>query len=126
MNQTELTKYKNDLGRLRQELMLAMGRRDDILVESQADPMDESLSYSMREMAVGQLNRNSETLRKIEEALERMKEGSYGLCEECEESIPAKRLNAIPWSSFCVSCQERHDLHSRSSFDPGIYLSNAA
>ena len=57
------------------------------------------------------LNRNSlekSLLREVEEALLRVKEGTYGICQECEEPISAKRLQALPWAKFCVSCQEIH------------------
>src|SRR5262245_34239950 len=61
------------------------------------------------------LNRNSlekSLLREVEEALMRVKEGTYGICQECEEPISAKRLQALPWAKFCVSCQELHSAMS--------------
>ena len=45
-------------------------------------------------------------LRLIEEALDRIKSGDYGICLSCEEPIPDKRLQALPWARYCVSCQE--------------------
>jgi DnaK suppressor protein len=42
----------------------------------------------------------------VEEALVRVKEGTYGICQECEEPISPKRLQALPWAKFCVRCQE--------------------
>jgi DnaK suppressor protein len=55
------------------------------------------------------LNRNSlekSLLRDVEEALERVEQGVYGVCQECDEAISAKRLQALPWAKFCVRCQE--------------------
>lgn len=55
------------------------------------------------------LNRNNlekTLLREVEEALLRVKEGTYGVCQECEEPISPKRLQALPWAKFCVRCQE--------------------
>jgi DnaK suppressor protein len=56
----------------------------------------------------------------IEEALDRIRSGDYGICLACEEPIPAKRLHALPWARYCVSCQEevgssqdRHMLEER-------------
>lgn len=46
-------------------------------------------------------------LREIEEALERLRERTYGTCQDCGLPISRKRLEAIPWASYCVSCQER-------------------
>jgi DnaK suppressor protein len=45
-------------------------------------------------------------LRMIEEALDRIEAGDYGICHSCEEPIPAKRLEALPWAKHCVTCQE--------------------
>ncbi|HEV3199537.1 MAG TPA: TraR/DksA family transcriptional regulator [Bryobacteraceae bacterium] len=56
------------------------------------------------------LNRNSidmKLLREIADALHRMDREHYGICLECEEPISPKRLDAVPWARYCVSCQER-------------------
>ena len=55
------------------------------------------------------LNRNSidvMLLREIHEALDRVEDGSFGTCSECDEEISTKRLNAIPWARHCIGCQE--------------------
>ena len=55
------------------------------------------------------LNRNNlekSLLREVEEALARIREGTYGVCQECGEPISPKRLQALPWAKFCVRCQE--------------------
>jgi DnaK suppressor protein len=56
------------------------------------------------------LNRNTidmKLLREISGALHRIDGGTYGVCMECEEPISSKRLDAVPWARYCVSCQER-------------------
>lgn len=45
-------------------------------------------------------------LRLIDEALDRLASGDYGVCLSCEEEIPNKRLAALPWAKYCVPCQE--------------------
>ena len=50
---------------------------------------------------------DTELLREIEEALERLRDGSYGTCPDCGMPVSRKRLEAIPWARYCVSCQER-------------------
>ena len=55
------------------------------------------------------LNRNNlekSLLREVEVAWMRVKDGTYGVCQECEEPISQKRLLALPWAKFCVRCQE--------------------
>ena len=45
-------------------------------------------------------------LRLIDEALDRLESGDYGVCLKCEEDIPDKRLMALPWAKYCIPCQE--------------------
>ena len=56
------------------------------------------------------LQKNSadvEVLREIDDALDRLRDGSYGTCMDCGITISKKRLEAVPWARFCVTCQER-------------------
>jgi DnaK suppressor protein len=46
-------------------------------------------------------------LRQIQEALDRLQLGEFGICLDCAEPIPAKRLHALPWAKYCVKCQEK-------------------
>jgi DnaK suppressor protein len=52
-------------------------------------------------------SRNRQRLASIEFALERFERGEFGICDACEEEIPLRRLQAIPWARHCVPCQER-------------------
>jgi DnaK suppressor protein len=55
------------------------------------------------------LNRNTidmKLLREISDALHRLDQETYGICAECEEPISARRLDAVPWARYCVTCQE--------------------
>ena len=47
-------------------------------------------------------------LREVEGALERLRDGTYGTCMECGMPVSRKRLEALPWARYCVTCQERH------------------
>ena len=47
-------------------------------------------------------------LREVEGALERLRDGTYGTCMECGMPVARKRLEALPWARYCVTCQERH------------------
>jgi DnaK suppressor protein len=55
-------------------------------------------------------------LREIEAALVRMDDDEYGTCPECDEAISMKRLQAVPWAHYCVTCQERLSEDSEESF----------
>ena len=64
-----------------------------------------------RELAIRNLDRDSNMLRQIQGALARIAGGSYGVCRHCEEDISPRRVNAVPWASFCIKCQEQLDRH---------------
>ncbi len=56
------------------------------------------------------LNRNAQNasvLRQVEEALERIGAGAYGICDDCGQQISLKRLAAVPWAKYCIVCQEK-------------------
>jgi DnaK suppressor protein len=55
-------------------------------------------------------NRHRSQLREIEEALRKISEGTYGICDDCEEEIPVGRLNVMPFALRCVDCQEKHEI----------------
>src|SRR5262245_53526057 len=48
-------------------------------------------------------------LQNIEEALQRMDKGTYGICRDCGEPIAPARLNAIPWARLCITCKEKQN-----------------
>ncbi len=59
------------------------------------------------ETALNIASGESEWLKDVTEALQRIKEGSYGICEECEKEIPKKRLEVFPSAKYCVACKEK-------------------
>ena len=59
-----------------------------------------------REQTLSFIQSDNETLNFIEEALERIREGTYGICEDCGCSIPKTRLNVLPYAASCVQCVE--------------------
>ncbi len=61
-------------------------------------------------MQGAKLTRDQIKLKTIEEALRRIDEGMYGICEDCEAEIPLGRLNAMPFALRCVECQGRHEI----------------
>ena len=60
-----------------------------------------------QEFTLSLMQTEGDTLSRIEAALERIEDGVYGSCEECETAIPKTRLNAIPYTPFCVKCAEK-------------------
>jgi RNA polymerase-binding transcription factor DksA len=60
-----------------------------------------------QEFTLGLMENEEETLERIEAALERIEEGVYGVCLECEAKIPKARLNVIPFTPHCVKCASK-------------------
>jgi len=79
------------------DTMAKMGR---VAEEDQAQlSHDEFVSLRLNSLDYGQL-------RLVEEALDRVRSGDFGICLACEQPIPPKRLQALPWARYCVPCQE--------------------
>jgi DnaK suppressor protein len=103
--------YKKILERKAEEVRSSMTAQKAAQVVSRLDiPSDEGdLSQQSHEEWIF-LNRNTidmKLLREISGALRRMETDQYGICPECEEPISAKRLDAVPWARYCVTCQEQ-------------------
>ena len=103
--------YKNQLIAKAQELGRRGLSKEDIAIERQPDMLDEIQHTTEREIALDSLSRNWETAALVNAALDRIEDGSYGICIQCEEDIGERRLNAIPWVKLCIRCQEQADRH---------------
>src|SRR5579862_6037975 len=115
MNKTELEKYKKILEARQAELAKGLRNRDDIAIEKTPDALDEVQLAGERELAIRNLDRESSLLRNVRLALARIEDGSYGVCLHCEEDIKPKRLDAVPWTKYCIRCQEAADRHEFES-----------
>ncbi len=73
--------------------------------EPSGDIYDQASSERDRELGLLLGDREREKLHAIDEALLRINEGEYGICEECEEEIPLGRLKAMPFARHCVKCK---------------------
>src|SRR6516164_5597393 len=111
MTQTEMNKYKAVLEAKQAELSKGLRNRDEIAIEKTPDALDEVQLAGERELAIRNLDRESHLLRQVRSALARIADGSYGICNHCEEEISLKRLNAVPQTSYCIKCQEAADRH---------------
>ena len=114
MTKVELEKAKNVLEVKMAELSGSLRNRDEIVIEKAPDALDEVQLAGERELAIRNLDRDSNMLRQIRRALNRIADGSYGICLHCEDEISPKRVVAVPWTAYCIKCQEqldRHEIH---------------
>ena len=128
MTQTEINKYKAMLEAKQAELSAGLRNRDDIAIEKTPDAIDEVQLAGERELAIRNLDRESNLLRNVKGALARIADGTYGVCMHCEEDIKIKRLDAVPWTKYCIKCQEAADRHEfeTETGDSVELLANAA
>jgi DnaK suppressor protein len=101
----------------RKELMAGSSDRDEILIENAAEEFDRLQQQLNREVAIRNLDRESKLLKDVQAAINRMDDESFGICLRCDEEIPEKRLKALPWAAYCVSCQETVD-RQRAAGEP--------
>ncbi|MEJ7606296.1 MAG: TraR/DksA family transcriptional regulator [Bryobacteraceae bacterium] len=109
MTKTDINKYKDILETRQAELVDVLRNREAITIEKSPDALDEVQNAAERELAIRNLDRESKLLTNVRAALRRIDDGSFGTCIHCEEEISPKRVAAVPWTPYCIACQEQAD-----------------
>ena len=102
----ELVKWKKDIIKAN-NLGNLLNSSDDSV--SSADMVDQASSYTDKSVEMKALNRSRKLISKINSALRRLKDGTYGFCEETGEPIGLKRLMARPVATLSIEAQEKHE-----------------
>ncbi len=79
----------------------------EVSVDHMADYGSDSYE---QETTLQLIESNSISMRDVDNALKRIEQGTYGLCEECESLIPAARLSVLPHARYCIACQSKHEV----------------
>ncbi len=79
------------------------------IIETALDDGDWSIVDVAEDLNLRKLTLHKQTLNKIEEALRKIDEGTYGICEDCGSEIPEERLKVIPFAIYCVDCMETRE-----------------
>jgi DnaK suppressor protein len=119
VTEIQLVKFRTVLEAKEYEVEQMLTNRAEITIEKTADAIDEVQNASERDLAIRNLDRESKLLFDVRSALRRTKEGTFGICLNCEEEISAKRLAAVPWAPYCIACQEQAD-QNRAPGDGGM------
>ena len=109
MTKHEINKFKEILEKRQTELSEVLRNREGIAIEKSPDALDEVQRAGERELAIRNLDRESNLLRNVRGALRRIQDGSFGTCLHCDLEISPRRLNAVPWTAYCITCQEMAD-----------------
>jgi DnaK suppressor protein len=75
--------------------------------ERPGDPVDQANSDAEAELQIGVHRSDVRLLRAIEEALARIRQGTFGVCQVCKQPVSKARLEAVPWTRLCRECKER-------------------
>jgi DnaK suppressor protein len=114
-----IRKYRALLNAKAGEVIKGLQSRGRIAMENSTEEFEQILLKDEREFAMLSIDRDTQVLRQVRSALARIEDGTFGVCEECDREIPAKRLDAVPWARRCVSCQEATDrAASANTFRP--------
>ena len=106
----KLTEWKKDLVRTNNEALYNSSLDDN---STSADIVDQASSYTEKNVEMRAINRQIKLISKIDSALKRIKDGTYGFCEETAEPIGLKRLMARPVATLCIAAQEKHEKEER-------------
>jgi RNA polymerase-binding transcription factor len=118
MTTRTVNKFRRMLEARRGELLWEIQKhRRPLAISANGDPVDRARTFAEREAAVRDLNRDTELLRKVTGALREIEEGTFGRCAKCDREIPPKRLRAVPWSPYCVACQEAAEVRESRQWE---------
>ena len=106
----KLSEWKKDLKRSSSEAIFNSSMDDN---SSSADIVDQASSYTEKNVEMRAINRQIKLISKIDGALKKIQDGTYGFCEETGEPIGLKRLIARPVATLCIEAQEKHEINEK-------------
>ncbi|MFZ0283827.1 MAG: TraR/DksA family transcriptional regulator [Terriglobales bacterium] len=111
MEKKKLDSFKKRLETRQQELRRMVSRTEQdgrtVDEDSAQDIADRAASSYTKEFLFHQSNNDRQLLQMVENALSRIREGTFGECISCGKDINPKRLEAVPWTRHCIDCQEK-------------------
>lgn len=107
MSELNLEEFKTKLLTERAKLLEAINPKGLKIDENDsADPLDVSAQDYAKIVMISVNENDSKLVELIDEALVRIEDEEYGICQNCKKDIGIKRLDAIPWAKYCINCQE--------------------
>ena len=121
LNKKELLEYKKVITKRKNEILDAIERiSEDTLKKSQKDASGDISGYTFhmadvatdnydREFSLGLASNDRQSLYELDDALKRIEEGTFGVCEECKTVLTKARLKALPYARLCLNCQQKRE-----------------
>ena len=110
----KLLDWKIDLKRSSNEALFNSSLDDN---STSADIVDQASSYTEKNVEMRAINRQIKLINKIDSALKKIQDGTYGFCEDTGEPIGLKRLMARPVATLCIAAQEKHEKEEKAYAD---------
>jgi DnaK suppressor protein len=118
LSQKDLKRFKKSLEDSRKAIIenarKTMEEESNFDTDDLPDEIDQASSEYAQSMAFRLRDREKFLLKKIEKALQRIEDGTFGMCERCEELITMKRLEARPVTTLCIRCKEEQEKKEKS------------
>ncbi|MFA5118857.1 MAG: TraR/DksA family transcriptional regulator [Candidatus Omnitrophota bacterium] len=120
-NKKELTDFRKFILKRKDEILDSINHiSEETLKKSQKDASGDISGYSYhmadvatdtydREFSLGLASNDRELLYELDDAMKRIDEGTFGVCEDCKSVISKTRLKVIPYARFCIKCQEKNE-----------------
>ncbi|MBN2143581.1 MAG: TraR/DksA C4-type zinc finger protein [Candidatus Aureabacteria bacterium] len=124
LTKNQIEHYRDTLIQLKMQIMKNVDSLENDNLNSNKESSGDLSSYSLhmadmgtdtydKELAMNVAGNEQDILYQIDQALDRINKGTYGICEMHQDFIPTSRLNAIPWTSYCKEAQEKIEKDGR-------------
>ena len=110
LKQILLVKREALIQQIKQQLGQSVSEEQQRRLEAAMDSGDQALVDLEREMGISLQEMRNRERQLIDDALDSLDEGTYGMCADCGEEISEKRLHALPFARLCVECQSKREL----------------
>jgi DnaK suppressor protein len=117
MRKTDLVRFRRIFTEQKNQILMNSGMLDEGFVNSpeDKDEVDQANANIEQAMRMQLRNRETFTLSRINDAIRRIDEGSFGRCDTCDEYIELRRLQARPTTTLCISCKEEEEKMNASA-----------
>lgn len=113
LSKAKLKKFHKNFNDRKAELIKVLSNKTDHELDTDGDDVDIVQGNVISSVASKLSRRELDTLEKLNDSLQKISDGTFGICEECDELIGEKRLEAYPGCTLCINCKEEEEKAAR-------------
>ena len=114
MDKKKVAVFRDRLEVKKEEILETFTKNKNYGKEADGEPSqdiaDKAANSYTKEFLFSLSNSERQLLKQVDEALSRIEDRRYGVCASCEDSLNLKRLQAVPWATLCIGCQEKQEM----------------